>query len=457
MIENVGQKLRVFLILGVFILIFLNAPSLCLDKTKGIQDVSLDAEKKADVVESIGTLLVNKYIFLKTAKDMQDLIETKLKEGKYDGIKSVDEFARVLTKDLRSVSKDKHVRVVHDPDLVQRIRQSESKSEEERKKERDRQIEGERQRNFGFQKMELLEGNIGYLDLRYFSGVRPSGETAVAAMNFLSNANAIIIDLRKNGGGNPSMIQLLSSYFLDDYTHLNSFENRGEDSLQQFWTLPYVPGRNMYEADLYVLTSQRTFSGAEEFTYNMKNLERATIIGETTGGGAHPGGMRIAKHDFLVWVPTGRAVNPITKTNWEGTGIEPHVSVPQEEALDKAHAMALEKLMEKTEDKAKKTALNWARDVIKAKIDPVEIDESILNRYVGKYTRGDVVLKNGQLYFVMGSQKMPLIPLTETYFILEGQSEVRAEFVKDESEKGYTIIAHFSDGKKEVVNQVTEK
>jgi C-terminal processing protease CtpA/Prc len=276
-------------------------------------------------------------------------------------------------------------------------------------------------------------------------------------MNFLSNANAIIIDLRKNGGGNPSMIQLLSSYFLEDYTHLNSFENRGEDSLQQFWTLPYVPGRSMYETDLYVLTSQRTFSGAEEFTYNMKNLERATIIGETTGGGAHPGGFQIAIHDFLVWVPTGRAVNPITKTNWEGTGIEPHVSVPQDKALEKAHSMALEKLIEKTEDEEKKKALSWALDGIKAKTDPVEIDRSILNKYVGKYTRGDVVLKNGQLYFMMGSTKMLMIPLTERYFFLEGQSTVRAEFVEDEGGTGFKIIVHFSDGGKEVVNRVTEK
>jgi C-terminal processing protease CtpA/Prc len=457
MIENKRKILRATLILSVFVLSFLNMFSYCQDGAEGAREVSLDPGKKADVVGSVGKLLVEKYIFLETAKEMRSLIETKLKEGKYAEIESVDEFARILTQDLRSVSKDKHIRVVHNPDMVRRIRMSEGISEEERKKERERRIEGERQNNFGFQKMELLEGNIGYLDLRYFSGVKPSGETAVAAMNFLSNSNAIIIDLRKNGGGNPSMIQLLSSYFLDDYTHLNSFENRGEDSLQQFWTLPYVPGRNMYETDLYVLTSSRTFSGAEEFTYNMQNLERATIIGETTGGGAHPGGMRIAKHDFLVWVPTGRAVNPITQTNWEGTGIEPHISVPQEKALEKAHAMALEKLLEKTEDKEKKTALRWALDGIQAKANPVEVDRSTLEKYVGKYTRGDIVLKNGQLYLIIGSQKMPMIPMSETYFILEGQSAIRLEFVKGEGGKDYKIITHFSNGRTEVVNRVAQK
>ncbi len=457
MIENIAKKPKPTLIWIMFLSAFLCVPSFSSDVANEVQEITLDAATKADVAKSVSKLLVDKYIFLETAKKMQDLVEIKLKDGKYEGIKSVDEFARVLTEDLRSVSKDKHIRVVHDPDMVRSIRAREGKSEEERKKELEKRIEGERQRNFGFQKMELLEGNVGYLDLRYFSGVKPSGETAVAAMNFLSNANAIIIDLRKNGGGNPSMIQLLSSYFLEDYTHLNSFENRGEDSLQQFWTLPYVPGRSMYETDLYVLTSRRTFSGAEEFTYNMKNLERATIIGETTGGGAHPGGFQIATHDFLVWVPTGRAVNPITKTNWEGKGIEPHISLPQEDALDKAHALALEKLIEKAEDEERKTALSWALDGLKAKTEPVQIDPSILKKYIGKYTRGAVKLEDGKLYFDTGSTKMLMIPLSETYFILEGQSSIRVEFVEDNSIGKYKIIAHFSDGGKEVVNRVKEK
>jgi hypothetical protein len=189
----------------------------------------------------------------------------------------------------------------------------------------------------------------------------------------------------------------------------------------------------------------------------MKNLERATIIGERTGGGAHPGGLQIAAHDFLVWVPTGRAVNPITKTNWEGTGIEPHITVPQEEALDKAHALALDKLIEKTEDEGEKRALSWALDGLKAKRNPVKIDRSILEKYRGKYTRGDVKLMDGQLYFDTGSAKMPMIALTETYFFLDGQSSVRLEFVKDKTSGDYKIIAHFSDGRNEVLNRVNGK
>jgi C-terminal processing protease CtpA/Prc len=418
---------------------------------------SLSAEMKTDVVEGINKLMVEKYIFLETAKKMEELLETKLEKGEYDEIDNIQEFARILTKDLRSVSKDLHIRVVHDPELVQSIKDYESQSEQDRLKARRARLERERKRNFGYQKLEILDGNIGYLDLRYFTGVRESGPTAAAAMNFLANTEAVIIDLRQNGGGDPATIQFISSYFLDEYTHLNSFENRGEDSLQQFWTLPYVPGKSMYETDLYILTSRRTFSAAEEFTYNMKNLKRATLVGETTGGGAHPGGYQIVSHDFLVWVPTGRAVNPITQTNWEGKGIKPHIEVPKDQALKTAHRTALERLAEKAEDSDKKREIEWMLESLKAKDSPAQVDETILRKYVGNYTRGNVILEKGELWIEAGPQKMRMIPLTETYFILEGEPEIRVEFTREKTGQSYEIIVHFQDGSKEIVKRVKSK
>ena len=182
--------------------------------------------------------------------------------------------------------------------------------------------------------------------MRGFSDVEYGGETAVAAMNFLSNADAIIIDLRNNGGGSPAMIQLISSYLFDSNpVHLNNFYWRPTDSNSQTWTLPHVSGTRSPDTPLYILTSSGTFSAAEEFSYNLKNLERATLIGETTGGGAHPGGSLIATERFMVWVPTGRAINPITNTNWEGSGVIPHIKTSAREALDKAYTIALEQLI----------------------------------------------------------------------------------------------------------------
>jgi C-terminal processing protease CtpA/Prc len=127
-----------------------------------------------------------------------------------------------------------------------------------------------------------------------------------------------------------------------------------------------VPGRRYTGKEVYVLTSKRTFSGAEEFTYNLKNLKRATIVGETTGGGAHPGGTRRVTDHFAVWVPSGRAINPITKTNWEGTGVTPDIAVPADQALATAHVAALKHLKEQATDSDERKGLEDAlRDVQK--------------------------------------------------------------------------------------------
>jgi hypothetical protein len=457
MIGTNAKKLGLIVLILLFFFTVISFPALSQDKGADEKTITLDAEMRAEVVKRVGQLMENNYIFKETAKKMAEKLDTKLNEGNYSKIDDVFEFAQVLTQDLRGVSKDRHIRVTYGPERVQRIRASQSKSEEEREREQKASIERQRQQNFGFEKLEILEGNIGYLDLQYFTGLSQAGETIVAAMNFLANANAVIIDLRNNGGGSPYTIQIMSSYFLEDYTHLNSFEWRGGDSLEQFWTLQYVPGKKMYDTDLYILTSSRTFSAAEEFTYNMKNLKRATLVGETTGGGAHPGGDRIVNDYFLVWVPSGRAVNPISKTNWEGTGIEPHLSVPRDKALDKAHSTALEKLMEKTDDMDKKRQLNWALDSIKAKTDPSKVKQDILKKYVGNFSRGEVILKEGQLFIQAGPRQFRMIPLNETYFVLDGEPSIRVEFTFNDQSKEYEIIGHFPDGRKEVVKRVKEK
>ena len=198
--------------------------------------------------------------------------------------------------------------------------------------------------NHGFTKVERLPGNIGYIDFRGFMDPDLAADTVAAAMNFVNGTDALIIDMRNNGGGNPAMVAFVCSYlFGPEPVHLNDLYWREGNRTDEFWTRKEVPGKRYLNKDVYVLTSKRTFSGAEEFTYNLKNLKRATIIGETTGGGAHPGGgFRINEH-FGMFVPTGRAISPITKTNWEGTGVTPDIDVPADQALVVARLMALKK------------------------------------------------------------------------------------------------------------------
>lgn len=300
--------------------------------------MKIDAATRVRVIDGAIANLNEFYVFPETAKKMEEALLERLKRGEYDGVVDGDAFATLLTEHLQAVSHDKHLRVNFSPAPPPKGEPGQDPEAEAQMRTR---IERD---NCAFEKAERLSSNIGYLKFNAFLDPAICGPTAIAAMNFLGNVDAIIFDLRDNGGGDPKMIALISTYLFKDPTHLNDLYNRKEDSTSQFWTLPYVPGKRLTGKPAFVLTSKRTFSGAEEFSYNLKNLKRATIIGETTGGGAHPvSGHRIDDH-FMIGVPFAKAVNPISKTNWEGTGVEPDVKVPAAEALDVAKKMAAEKI-----------------------------------------------------------------------------------------------------------------
>lgn len=319
-------------------------------------DTRIDAKTAREVVERVLKELKPAYVFPEIAGKIEADLRKRLAKNEYEEISSAKKLAEVLTEHLRAVSKDKHLRVFYSygpiPDPPGDNGAKPNRDEEEEQRERMR--EHGRSINFGFEKAERLEGNVGYLDLRGFIPAELGGETAAAAMGLLANTDALIIDVRKNGGGAPSMVALICSYlFGPEPVHLNDLYFRPEDSTHQWWTLPHLPGKRYEGKPVYVLTSRRTFSAAEEFTYNLKCLKRATIVGETTGGGAHPGGMRKVHEHFGVFIPSGRAINPITRTNWEGTGVTPDIAVPADRALPTAHLAALRKIAAGLEERGK--------------------------------------------------------------------------------------------------------
>jgi len=285
--------------------------------------VTVDDALRESVVMAAAEALDRAYVFPDVAKRMGDEIKARLRAGAYAQAATPAELAKLLTAQLQAVSRDKHLRVVAGDFAFARSHKAGPA-------------------NFGFEKVERLPGNIGYLELRTFLAAGPAAaEAAAAAMSSLADADALIVDLRRNGGGNPAMVALVSSYLFDERTHLNSLYWREGDRTEEFWTDTAVAGTRFGQRKpVFVLTSRRTFSGAEEFSYNLKTLKRATLVGETTGGGAHPGAIRKLGEHFSMFVPTGRAVNPITRTNWEGTGVVPDVEVPAELALEKALELA---------------------------------------------------------------------------------------------------------------------
>jgi hypothetical protein len=391
----------------------------------------LTNQEKEITVDSISNKLVGFYIFPDVAEEMSDHIRENLKKGKYNSINNPNDFADQLTADLLSISQDKHIHVEYDPVGIKA--QNEVFTVEDSLNYLKRYINDIKRDNFGFKELKILGGNIGYLDLRSFSDVEYAGPTAVSAMNFLSNSDAIIIDLRRNGGGRPAMIQLITSYlFESDPVHLNNFYWRPNNETTQTWTLPYVQGTRFPNTPVYLLTSNRTFSAAEEFSYNLKHLKRATIIGETTGGGAHPGGPVIATDKFSINIPFGRAINPITKTNWEGVGVTPHIEVPASQALELAQIKALETLIQASkENEINKGFYVWHLEGLEAIMEPVLVDTTILKSYIGNYGPRMISLKDNNLYYQREGTEIQykLIPLSDKEFMLKENSSIRLRFI----------------------------
>jgi retinol-binding protein 3 len=321
-------------------------------------DVTVSAATRRQVIDGVLARLREAYVFPDTALAMERSVQERARRGAYDRITSARAFAESLTAHLQAVSQDRHLRVRYSAEAIPERRQDGPSPEAER-----RQREFGRQVNFGFEKLERLDGNVGYLELRSVA-FEPDWieETTAAAFNFLANTDALIIDLRRNGGGSPHMVAFVTSYlFGEDTVHLNSLYWRPENRTDHFYTRKTVPGRRFGpDKPVYVLTSDRTFSGAEEFAYNLQTRKRATIVGDTTGGGAHPGGMRRVTEHFGVWVPSGRAINPITKTNWERVGVRPDLAAPADRALSVAHAAALRGLIARTTDPQRKRQLEEA-------------------------------------------------------------------------------------------------
>jgi retinol-binding protein 3 len=274
--------------------------------------------------------LTDEYVFPEKGKAMADALQSAASRGAYDSITDESAFVARMTDDLRAVTRDKHLRV--------RIQPIETNRE-------DAVVRGGltefRRENWGFRSVEIKEGNVGVLRFDHFGNDPEARAIADAAMAFLARCDALIFDLRQNGGGSPTMINHLSSYLFDQPTLLNRMIDRDGNVVGEGHTDASVAGtRFRPDLPVFVLTSSRTFSGAEEFAYNLKNLKRATIVGETTGGGAHPVKPVRLDDRIVIVMPFLRAENPITKTNWEGVGVHPDVEVEAAKALERALDLA---------------------------------------------------------------------------------------------------------------------
>ena len=344
------------------------------------QDRVVGAVARTAVIAGVLDSLRAAYVFPDSVPAIAAALRRHERRGAYDGL-TARALADSLTAHLRAARNDGHLRVVYAPappapplppamrrvaNAPQAARPAAADSAAEAASEAGRQRAAAQRANYGVERVERLAGNVGYLALREFAEPEGAAPVFAAAMTLLARTDALIIDLRSNGGGYPPTGDLLASYLVGPRrVHLLSFHYRPTDQTTESWTRDTVAGpRYGHARPVYVLTGRGTASGAEAFAYTLRHLGRVTVVGDTTAGAAHPGRDRRVGYGFAVFVPDGRPTNPLTGGNWEGTGVAPDIAVPVARALQAAHAAALRTLAERTRDPARRREFHHALDAV---------------------------------------------------------------------------------------------
>ncbi|MEZ9196572.1 S41 family peptidase [Shewanella sp. 10N.286.54.B9] len=401
-----------------------------------------------DVSQIIAKQLEDNYVIENTATTLAQLIRSQAFLSGCERQKSSEDIAEFMTLELNKIANDKHLSVVYDPQWVSELKVY--RSSEQSVAFADSRVMETPTDNYGFKKVEMLDGNIGYLDIRVFSDSHLGGETLENTMKFLQYSDGIIIDLRKNFGGSPFMVTSLASYFFDlDTVHLLTFESRENGVLTQTqeWTSPYVPGPRFKDTPLYILTSNNSASAAESFSYAMQSLTRATIVGEVTAGAAHARSAEIVNNDYILTLPTTRPVDPRTKDNWERKGVKPNIETSSDNALNVAYAEVLNTLI-----KSKSSNLHlheWAYPLVKAKSNQYQPNQSDINQIIGTYGERKVFQKNGKLFYqYLDDPAFEIELLDKETIIFKAFTEARLQVIyKDKQTTALKMLSFGEDAR----------
>ena len=419
----------------------------------------IDSQLRQRLIDNITRELQLKYVAPERTKDIAAYLRTKLQSGAYDKLNNANELASVLTTDLRTAGKDLHLFVTYNPALERALRNAPQAPSFELPElpPTPEQLTQQRQSNYDFRKLEIMSGNVGYLELRSFIDLNQSKDTAAAAMNFLANTDAVIIDLRRNPGGFINLETFIASYFygVDPVELLTRYHREGDVTVRE-WTLRDVPGKRLQYVDLYILTSRETGSAGEGFSFILQQRQRAKIIGEQTSGAGYGNKEFPIGDGFVFYVSTFRQYDPRTGSGWQQIGVKPNIAVASERALSVAHFEAVKNLVDKTTDARRKQQLSWLAVLLQLDAHgPKEIPVSVLESYAGKYDGGKIVvsLEQGQLYFLGASGvRRKLYALADGSFLIEDQSvspenQARVRFIKNAAGNVTELQLMVADGR----------
>ncbi len=416
-----------------------------LDEGVSATTESLTPTTRDQILDRIATLIENNYVYKDVALKVAADIRTWKTDPQLVQVSDTVSLGSILTERLRK--KDRHFAVEWTPPAKDGSTVASTV---------ERNAPAFKQKlafdNYGFNAIELLPGNVGYVRMSMFADfdtkltgakIPPARAAGEAALTLLQNADAVIFDLRQNHGGSPAMIDLLlSGFFGNKAVLLNKFYDRESDRTTEFTTLSNYAGRRRPDVPVFVLISGGTASAAEEFAYDIKTQKRGVIVGEPSFGGANPGDDFDVGGGFTVFVSTGAAINPITRTNWEGVGVQPDIVVPAEQALNRAHALAIEAILAHGGPDEMQTEARWTLERLLAereglRVDPTEAS-AFVGTYVGNYGDRKIVLENGVLTYQSGRfPALTLISLHNDAFALDGRADTRIKFERNAA--GYVV------------------
>jgi retinol-binding protein 3 len=430
--------MRIFKCQHLLVLFVLITPFTITAQVKNQQPIRV-----TDLINAISDSLDKHYIFPDQAGNISSYLHAQLKANAYTQlVNDPEKLAQQIGKDISTVYHDPHMRVQYDPGFVTQV--AYDPTPEEMQQVKKYWVE----HNYSFQKAEVLPGNIGYLSFNLFVGdIEAAKHTIKSALSFLANTDALIIDLRENMGGDPRMVSQVESYFFKEKTPMNNLINRSTKDTTFLFADPAKADSLHLDMPIYILTSKNTFSGAEDFSYGMLVAKRACLVGETTGGGAHPQMPFSVNQGFVVYIPFARSLNAVTHTDWEGTGVIPDVKIPAVNALNKARELIFkENLSKATDQKSKNKYLYFIHSVLES-METESLPANKLRPYTGTYGGITIYLVNNKLYCRNnnnGGSISVLKQLSNKLFVLDKEAQI--EFKKDSQDKVTGISILVNDG-----------
>jgi retinol-binding protein 3 len=400
------------------------------------------AVKVDRLIESINLSLDNHYVFPNKAQAIIKFLQTQTKKKAYKSLsKDPRKLAKQIQADIYKIHHDPHLFVEYNPSLSARNQGKIEPSEEEIRQSKTFWKEN----NYLFKKVEVLPGSIGYLPFNGFvEHIEEAKPIIASALGFLANTSAIIIDLRENQGGEPEMVSQLESYFFKEKTHMNDLVNRSNKDTTFYYADPAKTDGLTLTMPLYILTSKKTFSAAEDFSYAMQQAKRATIVGEVTGGGAHPTMPFSVGQGFIVSIPFARSLNPVTQTDWEATGVIPDFKVDASKALLKAQELIFRERQVAAKNEKEKQKLEYLVNALHVNNNLLTLPLDQFDQFTGTYGPLVIYREDNKLFCKYADNVTELAHISKNLFVLDGNAQI--EFVKD-SKGSYSKATLFtSDG-----------